>query len=86
MKSRFCLKTHVANFQGCRCKAFPAPQPGFDIVFLKLVGEFGVLNDETRIRTHKSSFMNHGKEVVELKKNLDNFIFLYTVCTKFKVS
>jgi len=50
------------------------------------MGEFRVLNDEAPITTHKSSFMNHGKEVAELKKNLDNFIFLYTVCTKFKVS
>jgi len=33
VKPRFCLKTHVANFQRCRCKAFQAPPPGFDIGF-----------------------------------------------------
>lgn len=44
------------------------------------------MNDGTPITIHKSSFMNHGKEAAELKKILDNFIFLYTVCTKSKVS
>ena len=36
VKSRFCLETHAANSQRCRCKAFPVPPPGFDIVFLQL--------------------------------------------------
>jgi len=53
LKSWFCLKTHVANFQRCRSKALgkypphcaatsrrsrPAPPPGFDIVLLQLMG------------------------------------------------
>jgi len=36
VKSRFCLETHAANSQRCRCKAFSVPPPGFDIVFLQL--------------------------------------------------
>ena len=56
VKSRFCLKTHVADSQRCRCKALainrPAmklsfillagtvPPPGFDIVFFATGGSF----------------------------------------------
>src|SRR4030042_3384157 len=29
----FCLKTHVANFQRCRCKAFSAPRPDSILFF-----------------------------------------------------
>jgi hypothetical protein len=38
VKSRFCLETHAANSQRCRCKAFPVPPPGFDIVFFATGG------------------------------------------------
>src|SRR4030042_6284125 len=56
VKSRFCLETHVADSQRCRCKALainrPAmklsfillagtvPPPGFDIVFFATGGSF----------------------------------------------
>jgi len=42
VKSRFCLETHAANSQRCRCNAFSVPPPGFDIVFLQLAGKFKI--------------------------------------------
>ena len=38
VKSRFCLEAHAANSQRGRCKAFPVPPPGFDIVFFATGG------------------------------------------------
>jgi len=71
VKSWFCLKTHVANFQRCRSKAFSAPPPGFDIVFLQLMGlSAGEHDDEMNlvvILDGFDEFMGVGVSVVSRK-------------------